>query len=434
MRNDPSTDDTFGWISFQKGSYASALDLLQASARRLPREPSIQYHLGMANYAVGNTDAAQAAFQRALQISPSFDHHEDCQQILAVLAIDPQTADAGAQTLLEKRVADKPDDQIALAKLAAIYQRNGDADKAVSAYEALVKANPQSLAGTLNLARLYAVKDVKKAYDFARSAYKQAPDNTDVLEITGILAYENGDYRLAATLLQQTAQARSLAAPTQFIYAQATYSVGKIPEAQQLLANLPATGLTPAQTAEAQRLVRLTALAYTPAQAVSAAGTISDILKSEPNYVPALMVMGVIDEQKGDVPGATGQYEKVLANFPDFVPAERQLAILYSRDTNELAQAYAFGIKCREYFPNDAGLTKAMGLILYQQGDFSRAVGQLRDAGQMAPDAETFFFLGSAQYQLKNRNESKADLQRALDLKLPDAQAEAARKMLAQLK
>jgi tetratricopeptide (TPR) repeat protein len=434
LRNDPATDDTFGWISLQKGSYASALELLQASARGLPREPSIQYHLGVANYMLGNTDAAQTAFQRALQISSSFDRHEDCQQLLEVLAVDPQTAGANAQTLLEKRVAGKPDDQIALAKLAAIYQRNGDAGKAVGTYEALVRANPQSLAGTLNLARLYAVKDVKKGYSFARAAYKEAPDNADVLEITGMLAYQNGDYRLAYTLLQQTAPARSIPAQTQFLYAEAAYSMGRIAEAQQLLTNLPKAGLMPAQTAEAQRLASLMALVYTPAQAVSSAGAISDILKSEPSYVPALMVMGVIDEQKGDASAATDQYEKALATFPDFIPAERQLAILYSRDTNKLAQGYAFGTKCREYYPNDAGLAKAMGLILYQQGDFSRAASQLRDVAQMAPDAETFFYLGSAQYQLKNRIESKANLQRALDSKLTDAQSEAARKMLAQLK
>jgi len=434
LRNDPATDDTFGWISLQKGAYASALELLQESARGLPREPSIQYHLGMANYMVGDTDDAQAAFQRALQISTSFDHHEDCQQLLDVLAIDPQTADANAQALIEKRVAGQPEDQVALAKLAAIYQRNGDADKAASTYEALVRANPQSLAGALNLARLYAVKDVKKGYDFARMAYKQAPDNADVLEITGILAYQNGDYRLAYTLLQQTAQARSIPPQTQFVYAEATYSMGKIPDAQQLLANLPKTGLTPAQTAEAQRLSNLMALVYTPAQAASSAGTISDILKAEPTYVPALMVMGVIDEQKGDASAATDEYEKALATFPDFIPAERQLAILYSRDTTKLAQGYAFGTKCREFYPNDAGLAKAMGLILYQQGDFSRAATQLGEAAQTAPDAETFFYLGSAQYQLKNRLESKANLQRALDAKLTDAQSEAARKMLAQLK
>ena len=434
LRNDPSTSDTLGWISFQKGSYTSALELLQDSARSLPREPSIQYHLGMANYVLGNTDAARDALQRALQLSSSFDHHEESQQVLNILAIDPQTADANAQSRLEKRVGDKPDDQIALAKLAAIYQRNGDADKATSTYEALLRANPQNLAGSLNLARLYAAKDPKKAYDFARAAYKQAPDNPDVLEITGNLAYQNGDYRLAYTLLQQATQVRSLPPQTQFVYAQANYSMGKIPEAQQLLASLPQSSLTAAQVAESQRLARLMALVYTPAQAISSSGAMSDILKSEPNYVPALMVMGVVDEQKGDAPAASSQYEKVLATFPDFIPAERQLTILYAHDTNKLAQGYAFGVKCREFYPNDPGLAKAMGLILYQQGDFSRAASQLRDAARTTPDAETLFYLGSAQYQLKNRTESKANLQRALDLKLSDAQADAARKMLAQLK
>ena len=430
MRNDPSTADTLGWVSLLRGSYSSALNLLQESARSLPQEPDVQFHLGMADYMMGDEEAAQTALQRALQLNPSFEHHEDCEQSLNVLAIDPQTADASALALLEKRVSSKTDDQIALGKLAVIYQHTGKTEKAISTYEALLQANPQNFNATFNLASLYAGKDFKKAYELARIAYKQFPDNTDVQQLAGSLAYQNGDYRFAYTLLQQATQAQSLSPQGRFYYAQAAYSMGDVTDAQQVLVSLAPTALLAGQAAEVQRFTNLTSLYYTPARAVDSAAQISDILNSEPNYVPALMVMGVIDEQKRETSAAVDIYEKVLATFPDFVPAERQLAIIYSHDPTKLDRGNALGSKARAAYPGDPALAKALGMIFYQQGDYSRALSQLRYAAQNAPDAETFFYLGAAQFQLKNRTESRANLERALDMKLTETEAQVARGML----
>ena len=63
-----------------------------------------------------------------------------------------------------------------------------------------------------------------------------------------------------------------------------------------------------------------------------------------------------------------------------------------------------------------------LGIIVFRQGDYSRAVTLLQEsARQKTGDAELMYYLGMAQYRLKNRAESKT-LQRALDLNLSGAE------------
>ena len=75
----------------------------------------------MVNYMMGNEDAARTAFQRALQITagPEFSERDECKTCLAILAINPRSADADAMATLEKRIAEKPGDPVALGRLAA---------------------------------------------------------------------------------------------------------------------------------------------------------------------------------------------------------------------------------------------------------------------------------------------------------------------------
>jgi hypothetical protein len=55
-------------------------------------------------------------------------------------------------------------------------------------------------------------------------------------------------------------------------------------------------------------------------------------------------------------------------------------------------------------------------------------------ARQLNHDAELMYYLGKAQYQLKNNALSKINLLKALDLKLSDTQAAEAKRILAELK
>ena len=70
------------------------------------------------------------------------------------------------------------------------------------------------------------------------------------------------------------------------------------------------------------------------------------------------------------------------------------------------------------------------------RADTSSAVRRIRSrvrARKRDKHAETFFYLGLAEFQLKNFSESRAQLQRALQLNLPPQEANEAKRLLEQL-
>ena len=432
---DSAFADTLGWILYQKGQYSSALSLLRESAGKLFAVPEAQFHLGMTYYMMADEANARTAFQRALQLNEDFPQKNECNQCLAVLAIDAKTAGVDTRVWLEKRVASQPVDPVALTRLAAIYQREGTVDKAIASYEAVLQANPQNVMAMVNLARLYAPQDPPKAFNLAKAAYQLAPNDPLVTHTLGRLAFLTGDYGWSLNLLQLTAQVQPQNPEVLYDLGEAFYSAGRVPDARIAVQNALQTGAAFSRTDEAKRFLAMTDLADKPAQALTAQSQVEAILKSAPDYVPALMVKAAIAEQKSDLPTVERTYENILNRYPDFGPAQKQLAILYAKDPNNNAKAYALAVKARQAFPDDPVVTKTLGAILIQKGDYDRAVNLLKEsAAKNSADAEVFYYLGAAQFQLKSSAESKANLQQALTLKLSGQQAASARQMLAELK
>ena len=432
---DPSIADTLGWILYQKGQYSSALSLLRESADKLYAVPEAQFHLGMTYYMMGDEANARTAFQRALLPNEDFPQKNECNQCLAVLAIDAKTAGPDTRAWLEKRTANQPNDPVALARLAAIYQREGTMDKAIATYEAALQANPQNVMAMVNLARLYAPQDPQKAFNLAKAAYKLTPNDPLVTHTLGRLAFLTGDYEWSLNLLQLTAQVQPQNPEVLYDLGEAFYSVGRVPDARIAVQNALQTGAAFSRTNEAKRFLAMTDLADKPAQALAAQSQVEAILKSVPDYVPALMVKAAIAEQKPDLATAGRTYEDVLNHYPDFAPAQKQLAILYAKDPNNDAKAYALAVKARKAFPDDPEVAKTLGIIVFRQGDYPRAANLLQEsARQKNRDAELMYYLGMTQYHLKNRAESKTSLQRALDLNLSGTQAVEAKRILAELK
>ncbi|MFT4564275.1 MAG: tetratricopeptide (TPR) repeat protein [Gammaproteobacteria bacterium] len=58
--------DTLGWVHFRAGNVDKALRYLEKSASSAPNVPQLQYHLGTVYHAVGETQKAELALERAL--------------------------------------------------------------------------------------------------------------------------------------------------------------------------------------------------------------------------------------------------------------------------------------------------------------------------------------------------------------------------------
>jgi tetratricopeptide (TPR) repeat protein len=435
--NDPSSSDTLGWILCKRGQYLLAIGLLQVSANQLPNEPEVQFHLGWAQYMMGQESAARQTLEHALQLGKTFRGQEECRACLAVFKVDPKNAGADDVAQLEKRVAAQPADSIAMLRLADIYKREGVVDKALTMYEATLKANPNSVPSLINLAQLYAAKkNPQKALEMAKLAYRLASDNSQASLILGRLAYETGDYKLSVNLLQALAFNQATNPEALFDYGRSAYAMGQVEEAQTAMRGALQLGGTFAHADEAQRFLSLTALATDVSKAQASVTQIEAILKSEPDYVPALMVMAGLQNTKSDGKTAMLTYEKIINKYPNFSPAYKELAILCSKNTKSDPQAIDFATKARAAYPDDLAVAKALGIILYQKGDYSKAERVLKDciAGSPTDVAPLYYYLGMTQYQLKKSLDCKKNLQQALNLNLPDQFAQEAKKILEELK
>ena len=133
---DAAIADTLGWIFYKRGDYQQALPLLEESARDLPNNPEVQFHLGMACYMMGRMEDARAAFSKAVAAAEDFPEKEQARERLALL----QGGDSKAPTLssdqLETILKGQPEDVVAQIRLAESYEKEGAFPRAAEAVRA----------------------------------------------------------------------------------------------------------------------------------------------------------------------------------------------------------------------------------------------------------------------------------------------------------
>ncbi len=85
MPDDPSVMDTLGWVYYHRGLYASAISEFSDSLKKIPDNPVVHYHLGLAHHKYEQPKQARAALEKALSLNESFDGADHAREILAEL-------------------------------------------------------------------------------------------------------------------------------------------------------------------------------------------------------------------------------------------------------------------------------------------------------------------------------------------------------------
>jgi tetratricopeptide (TPR) repeat protein len=255
--NEPHTADTLGWILYKKGDYSNALPLLQESAGKLPNSPEIEFHLGTVHYMLGQEEPARAALQKAADASADFPGKEQARAQLAVLAIDPRTADAVARAKLEDYLRKSPSDPAALARLAALQQRDAKVDQAITTYEKVLAGDPLYAPATRQLALLYAYadksNDIAKAYDLATKAREAYPTDPEIAKTLGILSYRRELYPRSVELLTEAAASRKGDPEVLYYLGEARYQLKQWSECKAALEGALSLKLSSQLADEAQR-------------------------------------------------------------------------------------------------------------------------------------------------------------------------------------
>ncbi|MDQ3118654.1 MAG: tetratricopeptide repeat protein [Verrucomicrobiota bacterium] len=433
---DPSIMDTFGWVLFKQGDYHQALGLLQESAAKLPNLPEIQYHLGMASYMMGQTDVARAAFRKAAESPKDFPGKDEVQRRLALLG-DSSTAPQDLATGdLEALLKQQPHDPVALVRLAEAYEKEGEIAKSASAYESAIKINPKLVSATVKLAQFNAgpLQNKEKALEYARKAREMAPSDIQITAILGSLAYEAGNFTWAYSLLQESSRQTPETPSLLRNYAWAAYALGKLNEAQQAMQKVVALLPDSSEGADAKSFLAMTALEAAAEKTSVDQAQVQALLQKDPDYVPALMLQAAGQLQAGAGKAAEETYVRVLQRFPDFAPAQKQLALIYSEDPANVAKAYDLAMKARKTMAEDPELARTLGVVSYHKKEYSQAIQALNQGARKNPlDAKGLYYLGMSHLKTRQPERAREELAKAIEMGLAEPLAAEARLALEDL-
>ena len=429
----PAVLDTLGWITYKQGGYQQATELLSQSAAKSPDNLEIQFHLGMADYMMGRTDAARAALEKAVGSGTDFDGKEEASRRLASLGKGGGAGQNLSAAELEASLNQQPNDPVALARVGEAYEKQGTVAKAADAYERALKANPNMLTATMKLAQLNAgpLKNPDKALQYAKKARELAPGDPHATATVGSIAFQLGNYTWAYSLLQEGGRQLPNDPAVLHDLAWSAYSLGKVAEARQTMQGVLSGGPNSPQSTDAKTFLSMTALSA-DGTGVPSEAEIDSALSTDPNYVPALAARAAIQAKRGDSAGAEATYRQVLRRFPDFAPAQRDLAAILVNDPAKRDTAYDLATKARRTISADPLISIVLGRVSYERKDFGRAIQLFQESARAKPlDAKSLYYLGMAHAEAKHNAEAKETLNQALQAGLSDAEATEAKRALA---
>ena len=430
--NDASVGDTFGWVLYKRGDYQQALPILQESAQRAADHPEIQFHLGMTAYMMGQTDLAKTAFKKAASATEDFPGKDESKRRLALLE-----SGAGLPiSQLETMAQEQPNDVIVQMHLGEAYEKQGALDKAAAAFERALNINPKLTVAVTKLAQLNAgpLQNKEKAVAYAKKARELAPADPGIAALVGKVAYESGNFTWSYSLLQETARQRQNDPALLHDLAWAAYSVGKVNEARDAMQKVLTNNPDAAEAADAKKFLALSALDENPKDLMAAEADVQTELKSNPQYVPALMDQAALDAQRGQTKPATDSYNDILRRWPEFAPAQKRLATLYAQDPSTVAVAYDLATKARKTLPDDPALSELLGRLSYEKKEYPRVIQLLQESARKRPlDADSLFYLGMSQLQARQKTEARGVLNQALVAGLHEPLATEAKRALTDL-
>jgi tetratricopeptide (TPR) repeat protein len=420
LPEDPLIADTFGWVLFHRGDYRKAQVVLEECAVALPSHHEIQYHVGRARLMNGDFKRALAALEVAIAAKFPFSGSDEAARLrglLLTLTSDPPPGIDELQKLADANPSDIAPDLM----LASSHEESGRFAESAEACLQALTINPDLFPAHTMLARLYAgpLAALEKALHHAKNAHALAPQDPMVAATLGRIAYKTGNHDLAINLLRESIQDQPDRPEVLYPLAYATYRIGQIEQAFSIMQRALETELEEPRRLEMSAFLRMLEL-HQPARAdlESANREIDEVLKRDPDDLPARMARAAIAAADGEHESAAAVYRNELALYPAFPLAQRELAGILARPGKgqDLEAAVRLIREARKRLPADVRTATIRAEISYRQGNHDYAIRSLEGLdrqGSLTP--EGIAVLGLARIAGGRVGDGKSDLKRAVD-------------------
>ena len=163
-----------------------------------------------------------------------------------------------------------------------------------------------------------------------------------------------------------------------------------------------------------------------------AAQAFQKVLQLSPRALLAQMGLADVQMARGQNAQAIATYERVLADYPDYPLAINNLAYLYSQNDGNLDLALQMARRAARAYPENPQVVDTLGWVCYRSGRPEEAAAYLQRAAQLDPKGALIqYHLAKAFLAVKQPQKGTDALQNALNLGLPPAESNDARRLLA---
>jgi tetratricopeptide (TPR) repeat protein len=430
-----------GIAHLKKGNPAEAVKQFEHANRLNPRVATNHYYLGQALAARGDGSGARKAYEQALQIDAGLGEAR-----MALASLSGRNRDERAQGRqtpapqiqeLETAVRKDPGDVQARYALARAYLFNRQRKEAEGEFTRVLAINPTFPPANMAMALLRAQGGrPDDAAEYLRAALRAEPDNVAANALLAANPEVRGKWAVAIPHLEIAARG----APERYdiklrlatLYGQADRLADGITVARELVAGRP----------------RLAGGHYVLGDLLLRAGSVPEAIEAlstavrlDPNHGPAHVTLGSAYERRGDVDKAIAVYKRAQTLLPADPRPPNNAAWLYASRGRDLDEALSLARKAQELVTRNPsfatlrpGILDTLGFVHYRRGEYAQAEPLFRQAADLATnDVVVQYHLGLTYHRLGRDNEAATWLRRSLQGGGKFAEADQARKLLAEL-
>lgn len=413
-------------LQFARGARAKAVESLEQLVHDSPELPLPHFYLGLAYARQGESARAVSAFNDTVQKNPEF--------IWAYVSLGELYAQQGSPKLAldfaNQALRRNPRFLPARLLEASALMQNGDTDGAIQRLRTLLTADSKNAEVLDKLG--FALAN-KKDYKSAEAQFEAAlisdpsyaPALLDILRLYAVEKRSNQMMPRVELQIQRSPQQSRFYE----VLADLQLQNKKLDDAEQSYST--AVKLNNASAAA------LLGLAQTHAAQGKIPDAINDarkLLGIHPDYLVAYVELGQLLEQTRDFQEAEQTYQHALERNDDYAPALNNLAWLYCEHGGNLDMALGLAQKAKAKYPNDAAISDTLAWVEYRKGMYDSAASSLKEVTDHLPQNALYqYHYGMTLSKLARNVDARKALERAIELAVPNPQAQEARSTLAKL-
>ena len=406
---DPEIVALNGIVLLSSGNADDAVDALQEGAKNFSQDAFLQYWLGMAALAKGDSALAQKSFQQAVSLNPTA---LDALEQLARIAVQ-QGDMSQLSDVATKEINAAPNFAGGYVWRAIMEMHQNAIDKAEADLQTSMRVAPHNPQPYVELAKIrFAQKHFPEAVTLLEQALQYDPNRVEAMQmLVSYDLYSNQPQKALSRLNDQIQKSPKnsgfldLLAEVELQQKQTDQASATIQRAIQL------------NSKDVQAVTLYTKIAVQQGKTQNAVNLWQRWSDSHPKDANAVAILGTLEEATGNKQQAETDYRHALQIQPQQPIAANNLAYLMLENSEDLNVALTLAQTARQAMPNSPSTADTLAWAYYRKGTYEFARQLLEEAIKADPNSATKqYHLGMVYAKLKDKSNAEVHLKKAMAL------------------